>query len=156
MQHRQSPIVSILLRHFNWNNDRLIERFFESASRVLKDAGEPASSAENVSDVNPRPAKRVRLESPFPPPTEYMCPVCCDDEPSAVFRLRCNHAFCTSCWKDYVTSKIKDEGQCTFPCMHDDCRTVVDSRSIAKLVEPSVNARLVAVSSTWGSIGLTD
>lgn len=142
----QTPIASILLRHFNWNTDRLIEQFLESATSVLEAAGEPEPRDDSM-DLSPPPAKRARLESPVPPPSEFMCPVCCDDEPPAVFRLRCNHSFCTPCWQTYVTSKIKDEGQCTFRCMHDHCRTVVDSRSIAKLVEPSVNDRSVTVPS---------
>ncbi|TFK81924.1 hypothetical protein K466DRAFT_501272 [Polyporus arcularius HHB13444] len=136
----ETPIASILLRHFNWNTDRLIEQFLESATSVLEAAGEPEPRDDSM-DLSPPPAKRARLESPVPPPSEFMCPVCCDDEPPAVFRLRCNHSFCTPCWQTYVTSKIKDEGQCTFRCMHDHCRTVVDSRSIAKLVESSVNDR---------------
>lgn len=132
--------MSILLRHFNWNNDRLIEKFLESADRVLQDCGEPASEGDDM-DMSPPPAKRVRLESPFPPPSEFLCPVCCDDTPPAVFRLRCKHAFCKPCWQFYATAKIKDEGQCTFACMHDDCSTIVDGPSIGKLVEPSVNER---------------
>ena len=37
----QIPIVFVLLRHFNWNHDRLIEKSLESADRVLQDCGEP-------------------------------------------------------------------------------------------------------------------
>ena len=92
-------------------------------------------------DASPPPAKRVRLESPFPPPNEFLCSVCCDDHPSAVFRLRCNHSFCKSCWQWYVVTKVRDEGQCTFRCMQNGCPTVVDSPAIAKLVEPAVNER---------------
>ncbi|EJF62736.1 hypothetical protein DICSQDRAFT_39152, partial [Dichomitus squalens LYAD-421 SS1] len=136
----ETPIVSVLLRHFNWNYDRLMERFLESADRVLQDAGEPTPAHDSM-DVTPRPTKRARLESPFPPPSDFLCPVCCDDAPPAVFRMRCNHSFCKPCWQEYVISKIKDEGQCTFACMHDDCKAIVDGPSIAKLVEPSVNER---------------
>ncbi|KAI9059786.1 hypothetical protein FKP32DRAFT_1633968 [Trametes sanguinea] len=135
----ESPIVSILLRHFNWNSDRLIEKFLDSASLVLRDAGEPEPASGTV-DMHPPPAKRIRLDSPSAP-AEFMCGVCCDDSPPAMFRLRCQHVFCEPCWQEYVTSKIKDEGQCTFRCMHGDCRTVVDGPSIAKLVEPSVHER---------------
>ncbi|KAI0628773.1 hypothetical protein C8Q77DRAFT_1145356 [Trametes polyzona] len=136
----ESPIVSILLRHFNWNSDRLIEKFLDSAARVLADAGEPSNPLNASSGMGPPPAKRIRLDSPSAP-AEFVCGVCCDDSPPAVFRLRCTHAFCEPCWQEYVSSKIKDEGQCTFRCMHGDCRTVVDGPSIAKLVEPGVNER---------------
>ncbi|KAI0781474.1 hypothetical protein BD413DRAFT_505614 [Trametes elegans] len=140
----ESPIVSILLRHFNWNNDRLIERYLDAAPLVLHDAGEPEPSAlpqgSSQSSSGPPPAKRIRLDSPSAPP-EFMCGVCCDDAPPAVFRPRCAHAFCEPCWQEYVTAKIKDEGQCTFRCMHGECRTVVDGPSVAKLVESAVHER---------------
>ncbi|KAI0648414.1 hypothetical protein C8Q79DRAFT_955355 [Trametes meyenii] len=135
----ESPIVSILMRHYNWNSDRLIEKFLDSADLVLRDAGEPELPNGEIS-MSPPPAKRIRLDSPSAP-QEFMCDVCCDDNPPSVFRLRCQHAFCEPCWQEYVTSKVKDEGQCTFRCMHDNCRTVVDGASIAKLVESSVNER---------------
>lgn len=137
----QSPIVSILLRHFNWNSDRLIEKFLDSAALVLQDAGEPTPDPASHS-MGPPPAKRIRLDSPSAP-AAFVCGVCCDDSPAAVFRLRCQHVFCEPCWQEYVSSKIKDEGQCLFRCMHDECRTVVDGPSIAKLVEPSVKERSV-------------
>ncbi|CDO71887.1 hypothetical protein BN946_scf184940.g34 [Trametes cinnabarina] len=135
----ESPMVSILLRHFNWNNDRLIEKFLDSAQVVLRDAGEP-ELASGTADMRPPPAKRIRLDSPSAP-AEFVCGVCCDDNPPAMFRLRCQHVFCEPCWQEYVASKVKDEGQCTFRCMHGDCRTIVDGCSIAKLVPPSVNER---------------
>ncbi|KAH9911679.1 uncharacterized protein BXZ73DRAFT_93341 [Epithele typhae] len=138
----ESPIASILLRHFNWNTDRLIERFLESADRVLADAGEPTDPPQpsDGADGGARPAKRMRL-SPCPPPSEFACPVCCDDAPAAAFALRCKHAFCAACWQAYATAKVKDEGQCTFRCMADGCRAVVDSPAVARLVEPEVNER---------------
>ena len=138
----QTPIVSILLRHFNWNNDRLIERFLESAEGVLQDAGEPVPTNDSM-DMSPRPTKRARLESFSTPPSDFFCPICCDDASPAVFHMRCNHMFCKPCWQEYVTSKIKDEGQCTFSCMSDECRTIVDGPSVAELVEPNVNERSV-------------
>ena len=138
----QTPIVSILLRHFNWNQERLIERFLESADRVLHGAGEPVDDDAACSDADgsPRPAKRPRLAAPGP---GFACAVCCDDEPPAVLRLRCGHAFCTSCWREYAETKIRAEGECAFLCMHDGCTTVVDASAVGELVEPEVYERCV-------------
>lgn len=132
----QSPIASILLQHFRWNRDRLIERFMDDSATVLADAGEPDVAP---SSPNPRPSKRVRLDTP----TEFMCAICCDTDPANVFRPRCGHEFCEACWATYVTSKIKEEGQCLFNCIQDGCKTAVDEPSIEKLVTSSVLQRCV-------------
>jgi len=43
----------------------------------------------------------------------------------------------------YVTSKVKDEGQCYFQCMQDGCHTVVDEPSIKKLVNKDIHERYI-------------
>ncbi|KZT74024.1 putative ring-finger protein ariadne-1 [Daedalea quercina L-15889] len=130
----ESPIASILLQHFRWNRDRLIERFMDDSVAVLTDAGEPNVAP---SSPNPRPSKRARLDTP----TEFMCPICCDTDSANVFRSRCGHEFCETCWATYVTGKIKEEGQCLFNCMQDGCKTAVDEPSIEKLVAKGVFER---------------
>ncbi|KAH9842518.1 uncharacterized protein C8Q71DRAFT_793976 [Rhodofomes roseus] len=130
----ESPIASILLQHFRWNRDRLIERFMDDSTAVLADAGEPEDAP---SSPNPRPSKRARLDTP----TEFMCMICCDTDPANIFRSRCGHEFCEACWATYVTGKVKEEGQCLFNCMQDGCRIVVDEPSIEKLVAKPVFER---------------
>ncbi|TFY60247.1 hypothetical protein EVJ58_g5278 [Rhodofomes roseus] len=132
----ESPIASILLQHFRWNRDRLIERFMDDSTAVLADAGEPEDAP---SSPNPRPSKRARLDTP----TEFMCMICCDTDPANIFRSRCGHEFCEACWATYVTGKVKEEGQCLFNCMQDGCRIVVDEPSIEKLVAKPVFERCV-------------
>ena len=134
----QSPIASILLQHFRWNRERLLERFMDDSTAVLGDAGEPDVAP---SSPNPRPTKRARLDTP----TEFMCAICCDSDPANIFRLRCGHEFCEACWATYVTGKIKEEGQCLFHCMQDGCKTTVDEPSIEKLVPAAVFQRCVKV-----------
>ena len=136
----QSPIVSILLQHFRWNRERLIDRYMDDSAAVLADAGEPDALP---SSPNPRPSKRARLDTSSA--TDFMCAICCDTEPEDVVRLRCGHEFCEACWATYVTSKIKEEGQCLFNCMQDGCRTAVDEASLEKLVPAAVFQRCVDV-----------
>lgn len=97
----------------------------DSPAAVLKEAGEPPEPPST------RPTKRTRLT-----PTEFVCGICCDT-PSAdeVFKLRCDHAFCNVCWDMYVTSKVKEEGQCFFSCMQDGCPTKVDDTTVAKFAD---------------------
>lgn len=97
----------------------------DSPAVVLKEAGEPPEPSTS------RPAKRTRLT-----PVEFVCGICFD-APSAdeVFKLRCDHAFCKACWEIYITSKVKEEGQCFFSCMHEGCNTVVDDPTVLKFTD---------------------
>ncbi|KAH8100277.1 hypothetical protein BXZ70DRAFT_1008298 [Cristinia sonorae] len=129
----ESAIASIVLQHFRWNEDRLLEKFMDSPGVVLKEAGEPPELSAT------RPAKRTRLT-----PTEFVCGICCDTPPSEdVFRLRCKHAFCKTCWEMYVTGKVKDEGQCFFSCMQDGCSTIVDDETVRRFTDEAGYSRFV-------------
>jgi hypothetical protein len=121
--------VSILLRHFRWNRDRLLDRFMESdAVDLLRAAGEPVNG----------------LQGETPTPDHFTCEICFDNPPpQETFQLRCHHRFCTECWRCYVSSKVKDEGQCTIACMKDSCKTIVDEPSVEKLVDKSCYERHV-------------
>ncbi|KAH9914447.1 uncharacterized protein B0H18DRAFT_1087780 [Fomitopsis serialis] len=121
----ESPIASILLQHFRWNRDRLIEHFMDGSATVLSDAGEPEDAP---SSPNPRPSKRARLDTP----TDFMCAICCDTDPANIFRY-------DACWATYVPAN-QGGGQCLFNCMQDACTTSVDEPSIEKLVaKPSLS-----------------
>lgn len=92
---------------------------------VLKEAGEPPEASAS------RPSKRTRLT-----PTEFVCGICYDTPGTEdVFKLRCTHAFCTTCWEMYMTSKVKEEGQCFFSCMQDGCATIVDDEAVARFTD---------------------
>ena len=107
----------------------------DNSIAVLKDIGEH----EPPNSPPTRPLKRVKLT-----PIEFTCSICCDTpDPDQVFKLRCDHSFCTPCWEMYITSKIKDEGQYFFQCMQDGCPTAVDEPSIAKLADEPTYERFV-------------
>lgn len=119
----------------------------ETPQQVLGDLGEPANAIYDLDeDSSPPPHKRARLDTP----DLFDCPICCDTPPTqATFKMRCSHRFCKECWKDYVTAKVKDEGQAFFRCMQDGCVTVVDETSIRRLAVPAaILERFVAMSSS--------
>jgi len=72
----------------------------------------------------------------------FVCRICFDKPPSdEIYSLRCNHRFCKSCWRMYVEEKIKTEAQCTIPCMHEGCRTVITDSTIRFLLDPTTTSR---------------
>lgn len=108
----------------------------DSSQDVLREVGEP----QNIPTKEPtsRPSKRARLDTP----SEFMCMICCDTPPiEEAFELRCAHKFCSNCWKEYVVTKVKQEGQCFFKCMQDGCAVTVDETSIRQLADDTTFKR---------------
>lgn len=131
------PISSVVLQFYRWNEDRLLNKFMESPSSVLEAVGEPNSDILTSSQPSPRPKKRARLT-----PVEFVCGICFDTpDREDVRTLRCDHAYCQGCWEAYISSKVKEEGQCFFQCMSEDCKTVVDEPFIAKVVDEACCTR---------------
>lgn len=106
----------------------------ESSQTILREVGEPQNANPTRSpEISARPSKRARLDTP---PEEFMCAICCDTpSEDETFALRCDHRFCKACWTEYVTTKVKQEGQCFFRCMQDGCATAVDEPSIKQLAD---------------------
>ncbi|KZT24051.1 hypothetical protein NEOLEDRAFT_1135582 [Neolentinus lepideus HHB14362 ss-1] len=126
------PVVSILLRHFHWDRERLLEKYAEDVCEVFTSASEPYDPPS--SPILP-PTKRARVEDSSAN-TKYLCQICYDDHSAdETFETRCGHRFCVTCWQTYLESKIKEEGQCTIKCMGEGCKTTVDESAIVKLVE---------------------
>ena len=50
--------------------------------------------------------------------------------------LECGHLYCTSCWTEYLTTKIMDEGASqTIACPASQCDILVDDQTVMKLVK---------------------
>ena len=69
--------VAILLRHFRWNKERLIEDYMDRPKKVLEDAG-----------LGPSTSGPPKLEA-IP---GFMCDICCEDEAGLLsFAMKCGH-----------------------------------------------------------------
>jgi len=138
----QLDTAMLLLRYMKWNKERLIEKYMDDPTALNEAAGvtvQPTTSPP-ASPPSPRPpqysSRRVTRSSkpestPVPqvaPEEPFSCPICCTEEPSNTLSMKCGHTFCSDCWSMYVTSKIREEGECNFTCMSTDCTlTVPDS-----------------------------
>ncbi|KAF2402561.1 ankyrin repeat and IBR domain-containing protein 1 [Trichodelitschia bisporula] len=126
---QQSPeATAILLRSFRWNRDKLIDAYMERREAVLEQAGlgDEASSGAKIMTV-----------------PGFCCEICWDDSPEMqTFAMKCGHRFCVDCYKRYLTTKIKEEGEASrIRCPGDDCSRVVDSKSIDLLVSEDAHDR---------------
>lgn len=120
--------AAILLRHFRWNKERLIEDFMDNPEKVVEAAG-------IVTSVVTPP----QLET-LP---DFMCDICCDDEEGLKsFAMKCGHRYCVDCYRHYLTQKIKEEGEAArIQCPAEGCSRIIDARSLDLLVTPELSDR---------------
>ncbi|KAI1325551.1 IBR domain-containing protein [Xylariaceae sp. FL0255] len=120
--------AAIMLRHFRWNKERLIEDYMDNPPKVLEVAGLGPSSGI---------APKIEAIDGF------MCDICCEDEPGLLsFAIKCGHRYCIDCYRHYLQQKIRDEGEAArIQCPTDGCSRIIDSRSLDLLVTPALNGR---------------
>ncbi|PWW80594.1 hypothetical protein C7212DRAFT_350019 [Tuber magnatum] len=119
---------AILLRFFKWQKDRLIEKYMDCPDEVLEDAGlGPGYEA---------PAVLEKLKG-------FGCEICCDDERGLdTYAMKCGHRYCADCYRQYIESKIKDEGEASrIECPAEGCSRIVGSKTIDLLVPSNINHR---------------
>ncbi len=113
----------VLLRHYKWNKEKLIDKLMESPESVLEAAGVPHSS-ENL---------HVELMSVF------SCQICCDESRLYTFAMNCDHRFCKDCYEHYIVDKIVDEGEVRrLTCPGERCNIILTERVIELLTHKEV------------------
>lgn len=161
----QPAVAAQLLRHMNWNKEKLIEKYMDNASSVAVAAGvelppreptppPPKASSSRVSSTGPQrttrrstaehsksSSKSKRATPPVEEPKVFVCPICFDDTQTKFMALICEHKYCACCWKDYITSKVRTEAECTIACMAEECNVVA--------LDPFVQKALGDDKETW-------
>jgi hypothetical protein len=78
-----------VLKHYRWNTEKLISDYVTLGREfLLKNAGILSDSI--VSDDS------------------KTCSACYEEDCNDMVVHTCGHSFCTTCWKDYITSIVKD------------------------------------------------
>lgn len=75
----------------------------------------------------------------------FVCEICCEDEPGLeTYAMKCGHRYCVDCYRQYLATKIKDEGEAArIQCPTTGCNRIVDSKSLDLLVANEVKNRSV-------------
>ena len=149
----QGDVASLLLRHFDWNKEKLIEKYMDNPNAINEASGIAPPDKSSQPDHSPRtqstgPTRTTRrgtaegsksgktkaiLERISPPveePRTFVCPICFDDSQIKYHSLSCGHRFCVECWNAYITSKVKTEAEQWITCMAEDCSLVAPSKFI--------------------------
>lgn len=126
----------ILLNHFKWDKEKLMEKFYDSdQDKLFKEA--------HVVSPYKKPKKRLQQPEDEANMRVY-CEICCCKVPLAIMNgLECGHQFCSECWTGYLTTKIMDEGMGqTISCAAHGCDILVDDATVMKLVlDPKVKRK---------------
>jgi len=120
--------AAILLRHFRWNKERLLEDYMDRPNKVLESAG-LASKTSDLPELEQIPG--------------FMCDICCEDEAGLeTFAMKCGHRYCVDCYRQYLTQKIREEGEAArIQCPTEGCHRIIDARSLDILVTPDLAGR---------------
>jgi len=120
----------ILLQHFKWDKDRLLERYFGGDREALfaeahcidptiKSAPELGSLAEAAEEV-------------------VSCEVCmCDLARSNLTGASCGHEFCLECWTGYLSEQIEGQGKASIRCPGYGCDIMVDELTATRILAKS-------------------
>ena len=120
--------TAILLRYMRWNKERLIDTYMEKPEELLETAG----LGQDASDI----PSTTKVKG-------FTCDICCeDDDELQTYALKCGHRYCVDCYVQYLTSKIKDEGEAALiQCPTSGCNRIIDSKTLEFLVTAKLKTR---------------
>merc|ERR1719422_2681867 len=130
----------ILLNHFRWDKEKLMERYYDGDQDKLFSEAHVVSPHRR--EANPKVATR-RSGRTAGPEEEQLCEICfLSSPPSEMKGLECGHRFCQQCWGDYLRAKIMEEGMGqTIACPAYGCDILVDDQTVMELIK-DVRVRL--------------
>lgn len=124
----------ILLNHFKWDKEKLMEKYY--------DDGDQESLFRDAHVINPFTQAAAKPKIRRSGPEE--CEICFSCYPSnSMTGLECGHRFCKACWREYLTTKIMEEGLGqSIACAAHQCDILVDDVTVMNLItEPRVKLK---------------
>ncbi|XP_034833519.1 E3 ubiquitin-protein ligase ariadne-1 isoform X1 [Maniola jurtina] len=128
----------ILLNHFKWDKEKLMERFYDG------DQDQLFAEARVINPFRKPVIQRPKLPRRISSSGTEECEICFTILPTSMMTgLECGHRFCTQCWCEYLTTKIMEEGLGqTIACAAHACDILVDDATVMRLVrEPRVKLK---------------
>jgi ariadne-1 len=138
--------AAILLRHFGWNKERLIERYMDAPEKVNREAGvheDPSHPRmQALSDFTCDICFTSADDMPVPPPKDKAKGKKAAPPTLNTLAMACNHRFCVDCYRTYLEQKIRIDGESRrIQCMEEKCNIVVDEHTVEMVVSPALVER---------------
>lgn len=132
-----SATARILLTHFKWDKEKLLEKYYSSDQDTLfKEA-----HVINPLKSGPSAVKRVPSQTATSSrrSQQTCCEICISQFPQASLTgLECGHVFCYSCWTEYLTTKITAENTCqNIFCPATECDILADENFVLSILKDS-------------------
>ncbi|XP_065363902.1 E3 ubiquitin-protein ligase ariadne-1 [Calliphora vicina] len=120
-------ITRMLLNHFKWDKERLLEKYFDGNAEDLFKLAHIVNPFNKPANANKQKNSKNTAEE---------CEICFSQLPSdSMAGLECGHRFCLTCWREYLTTKIISEGLGqSISCAAHGCDILVDDVTVTKLV----------------------
>lgn len=123
--------IRILLNYFKWDKEKLMEALYD---------GDQDQLFANAKVINPfkKPTPPTQQKAKASSGTED-CEICfLHYPPSLMSGLECGHRFCIHCWREYLHTKIMEEGVGqSIECAAHGCNILVDDVTVMRLIKDS-------------------
>eukprot|EP01099_Mayorella_cantabrigiensis_P004224 TRINITY_DN316_c0_g1_i2.p2 TRINITY_DN316_c0_g1~~TRINITY_DN316_c0_g1_i2.p2 ORF type:complete len:246 (-),score=77.19 TRINITY_DN316_c0_g1_i2:936-1673(-) len=118
-------LTAVLLRHFKWNKEKLIEKYMETPEKVLESVGLTSLILE---------------KKPKNPDKKLNCLICLEDVvEEETFALACGHRYCKPCWATFLELRIEDGAESVYTrCMSPGCKEIVHEEAFKAIVTPQL------------------
>ena len=126
---RDSPDdVLVLMQHYDWNEERLLEAWTEKMDELLQQIGLKSAEVNGSSDV-----RGIKHRN------DFMCIICCEEKNTDTFSLECGHEYCLDCYRHYIQDKLHEGNIIT--CM--DCSLVLKNVDIDQIMGHASSTKLM-------------
>lgn len=136
-----ATITRILLSHFKWDKEKLMERYYgEDQDKLFSEAHIVSPHKKGFVSKQRKQTRSAAAANS----AQVDCEICFLSYPQNLMPgLDCGHRFCNACWSEYLTTKIMDEGMGeTISCAAHGCDILVDDQSVMELVrDPKVRLK---------------
>ncbi|XP_057341285.1 E3 ubiquitin-protein ligase arih1-like [Microplitis mediator] len=130
-----STITRILLHHFNWDEEKLLDKFYtQNRSELFKEAHiiDPSSSSSAAAVSTSAVSKKNNSIIESEDCEICLVPLSCN----LMTGMECGHRFCTDCWDSYLSTKIIEQGECqSITCPAHKCDIIVDDETAMNYIK---------------------
>ena len=146
-------IVRLLLHHFRWDKEKLMERFYDlhdldelfKQAHIVNPFKKPSlqtqsshsSRRSSSSTTTTTPSPSTTTANPLKSSAKQICMICCSPKTTIEMTgIECGHPFCLVCWEQYLTYKIMHEGiGQTIACPALQCDILVDDEKVLNVIK---------------------
>lgn len=142
-----SEDILILLQHYDWNEERLLEVWTEKMDDLLIEIGinpnHDSYMKTNNESINlgnePHLHRNVLLKNNF------YCVICCEEKTTETFSLECGHEYCIECYRHYIEDKLHGGNiincmGCSLALKNEDIDKIMGHPSSSKLMSSSIKS----------------